>query len=479
MRPSGRLPANPHLWVIAALFIAVTVSHYTEVLAAVPVVSSISTTVFGLGRHTLDRLLYSLIVAYAAWALGARAGGFVLAAALVCMLPRAILISSVPVDALVETFTSSVVGGLFVALFYVVCRVRRDRDSLGVTMKKLQESEGNFRDLFQEASDAIWIHDLQGNIIQANRATELMNGYSLQEMLGKNVREFLSENSHTLAHDVKAKLLLGEPVRPRYEQHLFRKDGSEATIELTTRLIMHDGRPVAFQNIARDVTQERQLEASLRFYLQNVLGAQEEERKRIARELHDDTAQSLLLLMHQLDAVISDPRNKIPRDVSERLTRLHALAVGIHDGLRRYTKELRPAILDDLGLVPALEWLADTLTAERDIDVTVQMSPLQGELPRETQLLLFRIAQEAMGNIKRHSQATKAGVRLANSGDRLRLTITDNGKGFDVPAHLSAFTDLGKLGLTGMQERAQLLRGTLAIKSESGKGTTVLVDVPL
>jgi len=471
--------ANPHAWAIAVLFVVVTVSHHDDVLAAVPVATSVFSAVFGLQRHAFDRLLYSFVVAYAAWALGTRAGGVVLGAALASMVARAILVSPALLDALLETFMAALAGGLFILLFRVLGRMRRDRDELQDAIKKLRESEESFRDLFQEASDAIWTHDLQGNIIQANRATELMNGYSIQEMLGKNVADFLSEDSHALAREVKAKLLRGEPVQPRYEQHLFRKDGSEATIELTTRLIKRDGRAVGFQNIARDVTQQRQMDASRRYYLQKVLEAQEEERKRIARELHDDTAQSILLLMHQLDSVISDPRNRLPPDVADKLTWLHTLAVNVHEGLRRYAKELRPAILDDLGLVPALDWLADTLTAERDIDVTVQMSPPPCELPRETQLLLFRIAQEAIANIKRHSQATQAGLRLATCGEHLRLTVTDNGKGFRVPERLSDFANLGKLGLTGMQERAQLIRGTLTIKSEPGRGTTVLLDVPL
>ncbi len=172
--------------------------------------------------------------------------------------------------------------------------------------------------------------------------------------------------------------------------------------------------------------------------------------------------------------------SSLPQDVRDKLTRLYNLAVDTLQGLRRYTKELRPAILDDLGLGPALEWLADSLTADKDIDVSVSLNALQThDLPRETQLTLFRIAQEAIANIKKHSEATRAMIRMVSSTGRIKLTISDNGKGFQVPPNVSDFSGAGKLGLTGMQERAQLLRGNFTIRSEVGKGTTVIVDMPL
>ncbi|MEW6142044.1 MAG: PAS domain S-box protein [Chloroflexota bacterium] len=467
-----------HLAVVVVLFAAITASHYTEVLVGIPVINYVSTAVFGLGRHAPDRLLYVLLVAYAGWFLGVRWGVVTLAVAMVMMIPRAVWLSPLPRDAVFEMFTAVITGGLLLTLVYSIRRGRKHRENLVSAMALLKESETEYRELFENASDAIWIHDLEGKIIHANKATEKLNGYSLSEMVGKNVGSFLSEDGHTLAHDVKAKLLGGQPVQPRYEQRLYRKDGSEAVVELTTRLITYGDKPIAFQNIARDVTQERRLQASLHFYLQQILEAQEAERKRIARDLHDDTAQSLLYIIHQLDSVLSDRNANLIAEVSERLLRLHTIAVNTHDSLRRYTKQLRPAILDDLGLGPALEWLADNLTAETEADVTVQLSPIPPDLSHEVQLTLFRIAQEALSNIKRHAGATQAGIRLARAGNLIRMTISDNGKGFDVPTVLSDFSGTGKLGLAGMQERIQLLGGNLNVQSTAGRGTTIVVEVP-
>jgi len=467
-----------HLAVAAVLFVVITASHYTEILTGIPVINYVTTNVFGLGRHAPDRLLYALLVAYVGWFLGVRWGAVTLAMALAAMVPRVVWLSPLPRDAAFETFTAVVTGGLLLTLVYSIRRGRRHRENLVSAMALLKESEAEYRELFENASDAIWIHDLEGKIIQANKATERLNGYGLSEMMGKNVGSFLSEDGQTLAHDVKDKLLGGQSIQPRYEQRLYRKDGSEAVVELTTRLITYGGKPIAFQNIARDVTQERRLQASLHFYLQQILEAQEAERKRIARDLHDDTAQSLLYIIHQLDSVLSDKNVNLAADVSERFLKLHAIAVNTHDSLRRYTKQLRPAILDDLGLGPALEWLADNLTAETEADVTVQLSPIPHDLSHEVQLTLFRIAQEALANIKRHAGATQAGIRLARVGNLIRMTISDNGKGFDVPIVLSDFSGMGKLGLAGMQERIQLLGGALKVQSTAGKGTTIVVEVP-
>lgn len=346
-------------------------------------------------------------------------------------------------------------------------------------MTSLHSSEERYRELFQNTSDAIWIHDLRGNFTAANRACAKLTGYTTDELLSKNVNEFLSEDAHALASMIKSKLLKGEPVEPRYEQRLLRRDGTEAIMELTTCLIMQNDQPVAFHNIARDITQERKMRDSIRFYLQKVLAAQEEERKRIARDLHDDTSQSLLLLAHQLDAIASDSKNKLSQPVREKLTQLHSLAVETLGGVRRYAQELRPAILDHLGLVAALEWMADNLIAEDGIDVDAQVDLMGRDLVPEAQLVLFRIAQEALGNIKRHAEASRVVIRLESRAERIKMTITDDGKGFEVPLQLGKFSDSGKLGLIGMQERAQLLCGTLNIQSQPGKGTTVTVDVPL
>ena len=344
--------------------------------------------------------------------------------------------------------------------------------------KALRESEKSFRDLFESAIDAIWVHDLDGNIQVANKATAKLTGYPLEEVCQANVSSFFTLESLNLARDIQAKLIHHQSVDMPYQQRLSRRDGTELIVELTTRLITQNDQPIAFQSIARDVTGEVKMQESMHFYLQKVLVAQEEERKRVARDLHD-TAQSLLLLIRKLDTEISDPKNKLSKLVQEKVNRLRGLAMEILEGVRCYAQELRPAILDDLGLIAALEWMADNLIAENGIDADVQLDMLRCDLPREVQLVLFRIAQEALINIKRHAEASEVVIRLESQASKMRMIITDNGKGFEVPMQLNDLSSTGKLGLIGMQERAQLLNGIMSIQSELGKGTSIIIEIPL
>jgi signal transduction histidine kinase len=264
-----------------------------------------------------------------------------------------------------------------------------------------------------------------------------------------------------------------------YQQRLILKDNTELIVELTTRLIEHQKKTLAFQNIARDVTKERKMQESMHFYLRKVLVAQEEERKRVARELHDETAQLLLLLIHRLDAQISDRKAMMSKPIREELSKLNDLTKEILEGIRRYAQELRPAILDDLGLTSALEWMADKLASEKNILVDVQIAMDINELPREAQLVLFRIAQEAISNIRKYAEASKVVIKLESREDKKRLIITDNGKGFIVPLRLTDLSNMGKFGIIGIEERAELLNGTMTIQSEPGEGTSIIIEIPV
>jgi PAS domain S-box-containing protein len=344
--------------------------------------------------------------------------------------------------------------------------------------QRLRRSEANYRDLFQNASDAILIHDLSGKITEVNRACERLLGYPQAELLARKPSEFLKPGALDLAREVRTKLLDGKMTVQRHEQSVVRRDGTEAIVEIATRLIATDGKPIGFQNIARDVTEQRKMRDNLSYYLRQVLRAQEEERKRISRELHDDTGQSLLLLIHGLDALASSPSPRLPAEVGDRVTQLHGLALEILDGVRRYAQELRPVILDHMGLVAAIEWIAESVRRERGIRVTVAVSGSEHDMSPEAKLVLFRIAQEALTNVKRHSEAGKAVVKLECGATGTSLMISDDGKGFEVPPLLGDLARDGMLGLTGMRERATLLGGTLRVDSKPGEGTVVSAGLP-
>ena len=214
--------------------------------------------------------------------------------------------------------------------------------------------------------------------------------------------------------------------------------------------------------------------ARLREVAARALGAAEEERKRIARELHDETAQMLAALLIRIRVVRNsrDPAAMEPLldDMREQVS--HAL-----EGVRRFAHGLRPPALDELGLVPAIEALARSVGDAGGIAVTLQAEDVAGDLPPDAELATYRIVQEALSNVLRHARATRADVRVAHEGGGLAVTVEDDGRGFDPARAMS--TDGGGLGLFGMRERAGYIGGRVEVTSAPGRGTRVRAEIPL
>ncbi len=343
--------------------------------------------------------------------------------------------------------------------------------------EQLRQSEENYRGLFENATEAISVHGLDGRIIAANRACEQLTGYTREEMASMNISEFLSGQGLKAVQEAVEKQLDGETIEGPYETQLTKRDGTEAIVELMPSLIIRDGQPAGVQAILRDVTEQRRMQENMRFYISQVLKAQESERLRIARELHDDTAQALTGLSRRLDMLASGEKQVSP-EIVERLDQLREQTDGILDGVRRFSQDLRPPVLDDLGLLPALKWLAVALEDQDGIAANIRVLGEQHRLPRDVELTLFRIAQEALSNVRKHSQASAVELTVDFSGGDIAMIVADNGKGFELPRSTSDLAASGKLGVMGMQERARLLGGTLTVQSEPDAGTSIIVTVP-
>jgi two-component system sensor histidine kinase DegS len=216
---------------------------------------------------------------------------------------------------------------------------------------------------------------------------------------------------------------------------------------------------------------------NMRFYVQQITRAQEDERKRIARELHDDTIQSLIVLSRRLESLKAGDE-RLPDTVVQRVEELQTQTDAVLKSVRRFSQDLRPSILDDLGLVPTLEGLANALTQQEGIQTELRVVSAKRRLAPESELTLFRIGQEACSNVKRHARATRVWMTIEFTDSAVHLTIQDNGIGFTAPDHAGDLAVSGKLGLIGMYERARLLGGTLAVTSEPGQGTVVTVSIP-
>ena len=219
------------------------------------------------------------------------------------------------------------------------------------------------------------------------------------------------------------------------------------------------------------------MKENLQCHLQEVTKAVEEERYRVARELHDDTIQALVALCQQIDSLAFGVKG-LPREAKRRLGSLHEKTNEIMQGVRRLTQDLRPATLDNLGLVPALEWLAAEVARYSGVNTVVRVLGQKRRLQGDVELVIFRVSQEALRNVSKHAHATEAEITIEFEPDRTRITIRDNGVGFEPPVMLNDLLRKGKLGLAGMQERTRLIGGTLRIESALGNGTSITVELP-
>ncbi|MFN8564866.1 MAG: HAMP domain-containing protein [Anaerolineae bacterium] len=214
-------------------------------------------------------------------------------------------------------------------------------------------------------------------------------------------------------------------------------------------------------------------EATRTKFVAQAVTAQEQERERISRELHDETGQALTTLLIQLKVL---ERLRDWDAVAAHAQELREIVVNTLEEVRRLARDLRPAMLDDLGLVPTLDGHIKTFRNKADIDVEFDVDVSEDfRLPRDTELALYRMVQEALTNVARHAAATKVYVRLEQVSDAVSLSVVDNGRGFDLASVLK--TGESGVGLLGIRERVELIGGTFTLASSPGQGTRLRVDV--
>ncbi|MFC1920477.1 PAS domain S-box protein [Chloroflexota bacterium] len=346
-----------------------------------------------------------------------------------------------------------------------------------IITQQLQISEERYRGLFENSSEAILVCSTAGRIIVVNRACEKLTGYDQNELLNTTIYALFTGESLEKVKQMFLEELEQVPTGEYDEILLTRKGETEAFIELRISPLFRGNYKIGFQVIARDVTEERQLRRNMDYYIKQITRAQEDERLRISRDLHDDTAQALSSLSRGLDSLISTKR-ELTEPITKELHKLHDTADLALDGVRRYSQDLRPSILDDLGLVPALEWLIADLEQEYGMSTRVTVTGDRHRLVPEKELTVFRICQEVISNIRRHSKAKEVDMTLDYGSDASTLIISDNGQGFDMPERTSDLAVSGKLGIIGMRERARLIGGTLIVQSDRSAGTTVTLRIP-
>jgi PAS domain S-box-containing protein len=332
----------------------------------------------------------------------------------------------------------------------------------------LRESEERYRELFENARDAIYVHDLEGNYIRVNRATETLTGYKREEIVGHNFIEFVSTTQVREGFGAK----LAEQGETTYEVDVIAKDGHRVPVEVRSRPIYENGVMVGVQSIARDITQQKLAQDALQTFSRQLIKAQEDERRRIARELHDQIGQVLTAVKMNLHTVQQASRSSevggYLKDNMEAVDEALRL-------VRDLSVELRPPVLDDFGLATALRWYVERYTKRTglEVDLVIELPDQNERFPRELETACFRIAQEALTNIARHAQASQVLLQLVKDGDVLLLLVKDNGIGFDLESLRKRAPRAATLGLISMQERAHAAAGAIEIDSVISEGTEV------
>ena len=348
---------------------------------------------------------------------------------------------------------------------------------------ELTENEKKFRMLFNNANDAVFVTQLTegktyGDFIEVNEIACNKLGYTKEEFLKLSPSAIVYPPFINDFNKYTQKLL--EDSHVIYELIHMAKDRRLIPVEISSHLFTYEGLPTVL-SIARDITvrkntEERLQKTSLRLrnlatHLQSI---REEERATIAREIHDELGQVLTVLKIQI-SLLSNKLNDDQQEIKDKIKTISGMIDNTVEKVQRITAKLRPDILDELGLIPAIEWQAQEFEKLTGIKCYLTLFPEEIKLTDEKSTAIFRIFQEALTNVMRHSSATIVKVSILKKDDDLIIKISDNGIGINN----KQLKDSKSLGLIGMKERAMIFGGEVNVDGISGKGTELIVEMPL
>ncbi|MFC1965733.1 GAF domain-containing sensor histidine kinase [Chloroflexota bacterium] len=504
--------------------------HYLEAFTGISTIEKIGSVLgLDLTRHTLERILFLIPVAYGAAMLGVKGGLITLGLTFIVLFPRAFLLSPEPREALFETGGIILTGALIVSLVYALEKEKRRLIELEMTQRMLGEKEKSQEEILKTNRElsilnhityalnqsldlevimqavaetmldtlevqASWVRlsDRTSGIpgAQANNGVpvemldKLMETVSAitsgEEMAASACRSLALANDtdscarplcHFAITSLKSKgIMVGTAgvasmMQPFDQQSLQLLDAiGNQIVGAVERCRMYEE-----MQLARDVRGE---------LLHTVISVQEEERKRIARELHDETGQALTALRLGLERLMLGPTSSA-EELKDQVSRCLSLCHQADEDIDRIILDLRPALLDDLGLVESIRFYTDMRLGTEGVQVTVRVSGKERRLPGETESAVFRVMQESITNIVKHAHAKGVTVDLKFETDRLVVEIEDDGCGFEVSQLANPQNPRHGLGLLGMRERMNIVGGILNIMSKPGIGTRIKAVVPI
>ena len=353
--------------------------------------------------------------------------------------------------------------------------------------KALEQSEARYRRLFDNALLGIFQSTVSGKILMVNPALARMFGYASPDELTLAVGE-TAEDLYADPADrrrIVDRILASDA--PVTTENLFRRrDGSFFTGNFQGWKVTDEQHRILFlEGFIEDISARKHAEADLRFSKQRVhhlssrlLKAQEDERRRISMEIHDDIGQNLTVIKLRVQSAASRLRRDQGRLTSELEQTLEIIDETI-EKTRKLTRDISPSIIEDLQLADALRWMVRNFAQHADIRISLSADRVDKLLDRDSQVLIYRIIQEALNNILKHAGADNVAVSVRREGDRVIFVVVDDGDGFDPEAFWRRHIAERGMGLAAMQERARMLGGELTIDSRPGCGTRITLLAPV
>ena len=330
-----------------------------------------------------------------------------------------------------------------------------------------------FQHLFEEASLGIAVENVEGKLLLANPALCSMLGYTEKELCGLSCSEFANPEDSQDDWALFQQLRAGSIDHYLLEKRYIRKDGTQLWGRLNVSLLDDDGggSPLVFAFV-EDITERKLADEALANVSRRLIEAQEQERNRIGRELHDDIGQRLAMLAIELEQLQVNPPNL--SEILGRMGELQKQTLEIAANIQSLSHELHSAKLQYLGIAAAMRGFCQEFGKQKKMEIDFRADDLPSALPPDISLCLFRVLQEALHNSAKHSGVRSFEVRLWGTSGEVHLTVGDSGVGFDIDA---AKMNLGH-GLISMEERLKLLNGTFSIGSQPHRGTTIHARIP-
>ncbi len=352
----------------------------------------------------------------------------------------------------------------------------RDITERKQTEQSLRESENRFRELADALPEIVFEIDREGNVTFANKIAFKVFGYTRSDInKGLNAFQLLAPEFRAQGLENIRKIFGGKDVGPN-EYLAQKKDGSTFPAIIHSKAII-DGKEISgLRGVVIDITARKKAEKSARFkkLAETLIRVQEEERKRIARDLHDEIGQDLTAIKLTLGMIKKDyPRLNKP--LQKELQEASKLVDITMTNVRRISTRMRPEALDELGLIPCLQYEIRTISERSGIKIELELGNFKARTTPQKETIIYRIVQESLTNIVKHSRASEAEVRLSRGKRTINLKIRDNGRGFDT----ASLSNSQGLGILGISERLVSVNGELKLESSPGEGTVLDIQIPV